>query len=131
MEAVASLIAELVVEFILQVLLQGGVVNLDGVGNLASRVGRGVFKAIMYAELGILCGVASVYVWPYPAVGMIANVWISLLLLPLMATICTVKLSRCLQSNKGWTIGLSRFWLSLVLSLGFASVRYMYLTRVL
>ena len=131
MESFLSFIAELLTEFVLQIVFQGGFVTLDGACNLASRVGRGIFRAILYAQLGLLCSVASLYVWPYPALGTVANPWISLLIIPLLAAVFTVNVSKYLQSAKGWSVGPSGFLYSVILSVAFASVRYMYLTKPL
>lgn len=131
MDFLLYFIAEVLTEFVLQIVFQGGFVTLDGAYNLASRVGRGIFRAILYAEVGLLSSVASLYVWPYPAWGTVANPWISLLVVPLLAAVVTVNVSKYLQAAKGWSVGPSRFVYSVILSVAFALVRYMYLTKPL
>jgi hypothetical protein len=122
-------IAEVFAEFVLQLLFEMPLVSVDGVFKLASRVGRTVFKVVLYAELGLLLGAASLWVCPNPVVAVTPNPWSSLLCVPVCVALFTVKASKWLQSKRGWDGALSRFWYSLILAIVFAVVRYFYIIK--
>lgn len=116
-------------ELLIQALCEVGPIFSDLTSKDAPGIVRNTLKAIFYAIFGIALAAFSLWIIPSPFIATTPNPWMSLLLVPLSASIYTVCLARWLESKRHRQSDLRWFSFSLILAFAFAATRYLYMTR--